>query len=253
MQVIPVLDLQGGQVVRGVAGRRHEYRPVESVLCDDARPQSVAGAFVERLGLSTAYVADLDAIGGAPPDVATYRTLWACGLALWIDAGAGDVARAEALVDFAARHAPETRIIAGLESLADGAALAEVLQAVGSERLIFSLDLKAGRPWTAAPFWQGLSSEEIATFALSLGVRRLIVLDVSHVGMGGGAATHAWLAPLQAKFPAAEFIGGGGVRDVVDLQALAAAGFHGALVATALHAGRIGNDDLRQFGPCLAK
>ena len=28
MEVIPVLDLKGGLVVRGVAGRRDEYRPV---------------------------------------------------------------------------------------------------------------------------------------------------------------------------------------------------------------------------------
>ena len=32
MRVIGVLDLKGGVVVRGVAGRRHEYRPIVSPL-----------------------------------------------------------------------------------------------------------------------------------------------------------------------------------------------------------------------------
>ena len=41
---------------------------------------------------------------------------------------------------------------------------------------------------------------------------------------------------------------GGGVRDVGDLRALAAAGAAGALVATALHSGALGRDDLRGLG-----
>src|SRR5437660_464634 len=32
MRVLPVLDLLGGQVVRGVGGQRHQYRPVVSRL-----------------------------------------------------------------------------------------------------------------------------------------------------------------------------------------------------------------------------
>ena len=62
MRVIPVIDLMGGQVVRGVAGRRSEYRPVESRIAGDARPATVARAFVDEFGFEAAYVADLDAI-----------------------------------------------------------------------------------------------------------------------------------------------------------------------------------------------
>jgi phosphoribosylformimino-5-aminoimidazole carboxamide ribotide isomerase len=39
-------------------------------------------------------------------------------------------------------------------------------------------------------------------------------------------------------------LAGGGVRDVEDLRALAARGCDGALVATALHDGRIGARDI---------
>ena len=34
MEVIPVIDLLGGQVVRGVAGRRDEYRPIVSQIAE---------------------------------------------------------------------------------------------------------------------------------------------------------------------------------------------------------------------------
>ena len=62
MRVIPVIDLMGGHVVRGVAGERSRYRPVVSLLAQDAAPRSVAQAFAQRLGAREVYVADLDAI-----------------------------------------------------------------------------------------------------------------------------------------------------------------------------------------------
>ena len=40
--VIPVIDLKDGVVVRGVAGRRDEYRPIESRFASDPRPATVA-------------------------------------------------------------------------------------------------------------------------------------------------------------------------------------------------------------------
>src|SRR5947209_19648396 len=62
MQIIPVLDLMGGRVVRGVAGRRSEYRALTSALTASSKPLDVARAFRLHFGLATLYVADLDAI-----------------------------------------------------------------------------------------------------------------------------------------------------------------------------------------------
>ena len=60
-RIIPVIDLKGGQVVRGVAGRRGEYRAVQSRMVQDARPKTVARAFATQFGFRQGYVADLDA------------------------------------------------------------------------------------------------------------------------------------------------------------------------------------------------
>src|SRR6187431_505841 len=89
MRVIPVIDLMYGQVVRGVAGRRSEYRPIQSQIAADARPATVARAFVERFGFETVYVADLDAIGGGAPDLISLEMIARAGLNLWVDAGVG--------------------------------------------------------------------------------------------------------------------------------------------------------------------
>ena len=62
MQVIPVLDIKNRLVVRGIAGERAKYQPIQSKLVESAKPQDVARAMVALLGVSTAYVADLDAI-----------------------------------------------------------------------------------------------------------------------------------------------------------------------------------------------
>jgi phosphoribosylformimino-5-aminoimidazole carboxamide ribotide isomerase len=58
----------------------------------------------------------------------------------------------------------------------------------------------------------------------------------------------ALVRELCARAPEVELLAGGGVRDVADLRALADAGAAGALVATALHSGAIGADDLRALG-----
>jgi len=242
VQVIPVLDLMAGLVVRGVGGRRHEYRPIESVLSPDARPGTVARSLA-AIGFRTAYVADLDAIGGREPAWAIYRDVLEAGLEPWIDAGISRVEQAISLSRFECAGRGLAAIVAGLESLPHPQTLADLIAAVGPERLIFSLDLKSGRPLTEAPAWQTLTPAQIAVIALRLGVRRMIVLDLAAVGTGRGAGTESLCRELRCRDPKLQIIAGGGVRGVDDLRSLARAGCDAALVASALHDGRL---DVRQ-------
>lgn len=248
MLILPVLDLKQGLVVRGVAGRRKEYRPVESRIAADARPTTVAAAFVERLALYETYVADLDAIGGAEPDWEAYHAIAGSGLRLWVDAGATESDRAERLARFSHDGQPLARIIAGLESLDGPGRLAEIVAAVGPERTVFSLDLKQGQPLLSATArgWTGMSAQEIAGAAAECGVRSLIVLDLARVGVGSGVGTEELCRAIHDRWPAVELIGGGGVRSVDDLRSLHAAGCRAALVASALHDERLTAADLKQ-------
>ena len=68
MQVIPVIDVMHGQVVRGVAGRRSEYRPIETILAADTRPSTVARALA-ACGFRVAYVAEQGSFAKVRPDM----------------------------------------------------------------------------------------------------------------------------------------------------------------------------------------
>ena len=87
MKILPVLDVMHGQVVRGVGGRRHEYRPLVCPLATTPEPLAVARGFREHFGLDEIYVADLDAIAGQPPAISLFRALQEGGFRLWVDAG----------------------------------------------------------------------------------------------------------------------------------------------------------------------
>lgn len=245
MRVLPVLDLLGGQVVRGIGGRRDEYRPIQSPLADSAQPLDVAQAIATRFGCGEFYLADLDAIAGADPAWSTYGALLQHGLQLWVDAGLADLDRARALAEFTAHGQSVQSVLAGLESLAAPSQLAELLDLVGDERFVFSLDLKGGRPLVDPSSWPDPTPRGIAEVALRAGVRRMIVLDLANVGEGQGVTTLELCRMIRRNAPDVELIAGGGVRGPGDLQALARAGCQWGLVASALHDGRLTPEDLQ--------
>jgi phosphoribosylformimino-5-aminoimidazole carboxamide ribotide isomerase len=238
-RIIPVLDLLKGQVVRGVGGRREEYRPIVSCLTTSAEPRAVAYAFWKHFSLLDLYLADLDAIAGAPPAVAIYRALKADHFHLWVDAGIRQPEDARPLAEAGVRG-----LVAGLETLSGPEALRTLCQTYGSDRVIFSLDLKGGRPLTGNSAWQGTDARSIAEEAIACGVRRLIVLDLERVGVGEGTGTEDFCAALKEAHPGLEIIAGGGVRDAADLRRLKKCGVSAVLVASALHDGRLTREDL---------
>jgi phosphoribosylformimino-5-aminoimidazole carboxamide ribotide isomerase len=240
MRILPVIDLMQGQVVRGIAGNRAAYRPIESRLASGSSPVAIARGLITAFAADEIYVADLDAIAGAEPDWKSYSELLGCGLSLWIDAGISDVDRARKLCEFGSGASQRfAAVIAGLESLVDENSLSKLLDAVGPQRLVFSLDLRAGQPLARFAAWQKLAPLEIARAAILAGVRRMIVLDLAGVGVGGGVPTLELCRAIRTVAPQVEITTGGGVRGIDDLSAMADAGCEAALVASALHDGRL--------------
>lgn len=239
MVVIPVLDLLSGAVVRGVGGRRDEYRPVESVLTTSAQPLEVARAFRERLGLTTLYVADLDGILHKRPNAELYRRLEKDGFELWIDAGLRSLAEANRLLNLRA-----DKVIVGLETIPDVGLLSALVEEFGASRIVFSLDLQSGRPMLGRSKWPDVSPLGLARSVLRAGVTQLIVLDLASVGEQRGPSTLALCQSIREIAPQIRLITGGGVRGANDLQTLQAEGIDGVLLATALHTGAIGLDEL---------
>ena len=238
MRIIPVLDLLDGVVVRGIAGRRCEYRPLVSRLTASCRPAEVAAALASHFGFTEFYLADLNAIQGEEPAWDTFALLQSQGFQLWIDAGVGHEEDAAALDRFGVRT-----VVVGLESVAGPAALAAIVAALG-DRVVFSLDLRGGIPLGNGALWKADHAEDIAAEAVARGVQRLLILDLARVGVGAGTGTEMLCARLAARFPHIEISAGGGVRGGEDLHQLRDSGVQNVLVASALHDGRLRPDDL---------
>ena len=229
MRLIPVLDILNSVVVRGVAGQRELYRPIESCLTESVEPLEVARAIRQRFGFDEVYVADLDAIMHGRVGHSVYRQLRDDGFRLLVDAGVGDAGQAGRVLE-----AGVERVIVGLETCPSPESLRAVVEAVSAERVIFSLDLKGGVPLGSSEW--GSDPDRIASLAIEGGVRRLIVLDLAGVGVEAGVPTISLCQRLRATHgPEIEIITGGGVRHADDLRQLEQAGVDGVLLASVLH------------------
>jgi phosphoribosyl isomerase A len=228
-QLVPVIDLLGGQVVRGVRGDRHAYRPIVSALCQTSEPIAVARILCAHCASRQLYVADLDALMGGAVQVSTIRALLQ-GLPavneLWLDGGFADADRAAALIDALGAEGPRVVPVFGSESLASQAALARCFDRsdpIGA-RAVLSLDRRDGRRLDAAGCWD----------SPSLWPQRVIVMTLERVGSGEGPDLQT-LQAVQARAPQARLVGAGGLRSAADLARAGEAGAVAWLVASALH------------------
>jgi phosphoribosylformimino-5-aminoimidazole carboxamide ribotide isomerase len=242
MQILPVLDIQQGKVVRGIGGRRHEYRPIASKWTQSTDPLELAEALRTGYGFRYFYLADLDAIAGQPPTWGVYSQLLSHGFTLAVDAGVREEADGRQLIHTG------VDCVAGLETIAGPESLRALLELPTGSRVIFSLDLKNGQPLGNLDNWRAADAWSIVEQVVELGVGRLIVLDLARVGEGEGVSTEDLCRRIKRAHPHTELIAGGGVRGVEDLRRLEDCGVDRALVASALHDGRIGTDEAKAFG-----
>jgi phosphoribosylformimino-5-aminoimidazole carboxamide ribotide isomerase len=239
LRVIGVVDLLAGRAVHARAGHRALYEPVPSIAgtpIDPGDALALACAYTDGLGLRELYVADLDAILGRTPQQMLVGRLAALGTPLWLDAGISSCGHARRAIAVGATH-----VVVGLETLSSFDALAGICTAVGGERVAFSLDLRDGAPITSPD--GNPTPHGIAARAAAAGVAAVIVLDLGRVGTGRGLDLEMIVRVREAA-PDVILLAGGGVRGLKDLESLAGCGCDGALVATALHDGRLGAADL---------
>ena len=232
-----MIDLLGGRAVHARAGTRERYAPLTRAANAPLHPgdaRGLARAYL-ALGLTEIYIADLEAIAGHRVQASVIEDIASLGVPLWLDAGVRSVDDARRTADLGATH-----VIVGLETLPSFTALTAMRAAPGGDHVAFSLDLRDGTPVVsqAGDILAGQTAEALAMRAAAAGVGTLIVIDVARVGTGKGIDV-ALLDRVRAAVPDMRLIAGGGVRGWDDLVQLANIGCDGALVATALHDGRI--------------
>jgi phosphoribosylformimino-5-aminoimidazole carboxamide ribotide isomerase len=174
MLIIPAIDLLGGRVVRLSKG-------VESsaVVYSD-RPEAVAAEF-EAAGAGWLHVVDLDAAFGRPEvnAAAIDRVLRSVRIPVELGGGVRD---AEKIRDRLDRGV--SRVILGSAAAENPGLVARALAEHGCDRIAVGIDIRDGRVasrgWTeeGAADYLGLARD-----MQSLGVRRVIVTEISADGM----------------------------------------------------------------------
>jgi phosphoribosylformimino-5-aminoimidazole carboxamide ribotide isomerase len=239
MRILGVVDVLGGRAVHARAGLRDRYEPVQTVAGEnigDGDPAAVVRAYL-RMGITELYAADLDAILGRARQDAAIASIAAAGAPLWVDAAIASPDAARRALELSAAV-----VVVGLETLPSYAALSDICASAGSDRVAFSLDLRNGDPIVGP----GVASEPahvIAARAADAGAAAIIVIDLAQVGVSRGVDVDL-IGRVRDAAPDATLLAGGGVRGFDDLARLSDAGCDGALVATALHEGRLGAADL---------
>ncbi|WP_158555183.1 HisA/HisF-related TIM barrel protein [Fulvimarina endophytica] len=228
MQLIPVIDLMNGLVVKGRGGERESYRPIETPLAESADATAVVAGLRRVTGANVFYIADLDAIMHQAPQRDRLCDLIDAfpEITFWLDGGFRSVDEADAF----------------LKTLGAGSRMLAVL---GTETLCEQLPER------------GAASEGNSPFVLSLdygpeGYRGLpeiredadrwpsdvVLMSMRNVGRSLGPDFER-LAEVRRAMGNGRLFAAGGVRGEEDLRRLGEMGIAGALVASALHSGAI--------------
>lgn len=214
--------------MRGVRGEREKYRPIAetSRIVHSSSPRDV----IKTIRPRETYVADLDRIAGTGDHLTVIRSL--SGMtATMADIGISSLA------DFETARSVAGSAILGTES----APLRVIEQCQGLDAVV-SLDMKYGRTMYRDPALD-MAPLEVLKLLNGLELGAVILLDVGRVGSGEGIDVPFVTSAASASRHGV--IVGGGVRGVQDLELLEQCGASGAIVASAVHDGRIPLDVLR--------
>jgi HisA/HisF family protein len=230
VDVIPVIDVAHGQVVRAVKGKRSSYKPIETPLSPSPDPAEIALGLARIFPFRKLYVADLDGIEGRGRNTHLVPILsQALSRAeIWIDAGTGSRGAARAIL-----AAPVATLVVGTESI-ETVRVWQEIAAEAPSRTILSLDYRQGE----------FMGPEAMLNDSSLWPSRIIVMTLDRVGANAGPDFDR-LGDVVARAKGRSVYAAGGIRDRADLEDIRKLGVAGALVATALHSGKISADDIK--------
>jgi len=236
-QPIPAVDIRGGRCVRLVQGDFARETAYGDDPADMARHWQAQGA--QRL-----HVVDLD---GARDGVrgnagAISKLLGAVEIPVQVGGGIRSLDTARILLEQGA-----DRVVVGTAAAERPEALIAWIGELGAERLVVGVDARNAR--VATHGWRNVTDLDVESFCRVLakaGVLRVLYTDVGRDGMLNGP-------DLEGTRAVARILGvlaSGGVSSVAHLRALAEAGAEGAIIGTALYAGRLTLADALAVAAC---
>lgn len=227
MIIVPVIDLSQGLAVLAFRGQRNEYRPIQSPLCDRGEVLPLVQRLADAFPFTDLYLADLDAIRQRGNQAAIIDEIASRHptLTLWIDAG------------FDAPGAMQTWIArAGIRPVIGTETWRHSILPQGPDFLL-SLDRDA----------DGLRDPAGIANRPSHFPRDLVLMDLARIGSTLGPDLDRLRDTGAQTRPGTRLFLAGGARDLGDLLAIRDAGAAGVLLASALHRGSLGADELKIF------
>lgn len=227
MKIFPAIDLYGGQAVRLYKG---DY---DQMTVYDPEPLHTVRKF-EAAGARHLHLVDLEgAKTGQTTNLPTIEKL-ASSTGLFIEVGGG-IRNMETVRRYL--NAGANRVILGTAAVTDPDFTARAVAEYG-EKIAVGADLKDGK--VAIKGWLETSRDTWEVFFAkmqALGVQTIICTDISKDGAMQG--TNRDLYKLLTQRFSMHIIASGGVSSLEDIQALKAAGVHGAIIGKAYYTGAI--------------
>ena len=230
-EVVPAIDLRGGQVVRLKQGDYAQQTRYAVEPCGLARRYADAGA-------RWLHLVDLDgARSGSLDNLAVIQSIAGDGMAIQAGGGVREEADLQRLFDAGVR-----RVVLGSVAIRHPERVADWLSRYGAERLTLALDTRRiDRRWTLpSAGWTEVETrtlDELAPWYAERGARHLLCTDIDRDGMLAGFNLDLY-RHLSDSVPSLAVQASGGVRSLDDIRAAREAGARGVILGRALLEGR---------------
>lgn len=239
-QIIPAIDIIGGQCVRLTQGDYGQKK----IYNND--PLEVAKAF-EDAGITRLHLVDLD--GAKEKKIVNIKVLEriATSTRLHIDFGGG--VQSDEMIDLAF-SAGAKQITAGSIAVKNPELVISWFEKYGADRIILGAD--ARNEQIAVSGWQENSNVSIYDFLADYakkGAKYIISTDVAKDGLLQGPSFELY-ENIQKKQPNLQVIASGGVSAMEDLEKLREMNLFGVIVGKAFYEGKITLKQLAQFASC---
>jgi len=242
MEVIPAIDLLGGQCVRLYQG------DFERVTEYSADPRAIARRYREA-GLDRLHVVDLDGAKSGVPghlDLITELT-GGVGVAVQVGGGIREFGQVRALLGSGAE-----RVVIGSTAIRQPDEVIGWLGETGPEGIVLGLDVRCPQdddPVALTHGWtedSGLTLWALMDRYMAAGARHVLCTDIARDGTLEGPNVDLY-SECTRRYPEARFIASGGVSGADDLPTLAATGVTSVVTGKALLDGRLTLEEIAQF------
>ncbi|MHA1294135.1 MAG: HisA/HisF-related TIM barrel protein [Promethearchaeota archaeon] len=240
-RVIPVIDILNSKAVHAIKGERTKYQPLRSKLFNSSNPYKIIKILHQNLYFNEFYIADLDSIIYKYSNFEILAKISDINeIKIILDPGIVDIKDISRY-----SHLNLHKLILGLETIKNLEVLKKIINILGSNQVIVSIDMFKGKIISKIKEINKQNPFNIIPILNNLKVKEIILLDLFRVGQKLGG-----VPPLYIKINKLfknKVLVGGGIKNISDILEYYKNHFSGVLIATALYDGTIKIEEIRKI------